>query len=390
MNINTKLMVALGILCAFVIISGVLGLVFTRAIDDKLNIVTTTTTPLVETIDDMIITLLQMNSIVSDISAQQDPTQIAALSKQLQAIQKNFQKLEVIAFNLLSEDSLKEKLNTAIKKEQVFYDTTQKIISLKGSSQSSIKDLKEQINSQASDASNILEEISIRAYASNKNANAESFKAVKSTVFFLSLTTILSLVSAIVIGIYLSRSLIRPINALSDAASKLSVGNFEVSVAEPSTDDEISQLTAIFNKMVKSLQKLIEESPGLKKYIDLSVQKRNLAEQEYKLTQKSVYLVKDRTPHRAYDIVSDKINKGVPGLCVTREDPELIKEKNYFSQKEGGIICQDCFPREGHVCEIQPETIKILRIILEKDWPTLLKLKFEAQYLKELSLCEKL
>jgi len=69
---------------------------------------------------------------------------------------------------------------------------------------------------------------------------------------------------------------------------------------------------------------------------------------------------------------------------------KIIKEKNYFSQKEGGIICQDCFPREGHVCEIQPETIKILRIILKKDCPTLLKLKFEAQYLKELSLCEKL
>ena len=65
---------------------------------------------------------------------------------------------------------------------------------------------------------------------------------------------------------------------------------------------------------------------------------------------------------------------------------KIIKEKNYFSQKEGGIICQDCFPREGHVCEIQPETIKILRIILKKDCPTLLKLKFDAQYLEELSL----
>ena len=62
---------------------------------------------------------------------------------------------------------------------------------------------------------------------------------------------------------------------------------------------------------------------------------------------------------------------------------KIIQEKNCFSQKEGGIACQICSPKgEG----ISAETIKILRIILKKDWATLLKLKFEAQYLEELSL----
>ena len=46
---------------------------------------------------------------------------------------------------------------------------------------------------------------------------------------------------------------------------------------------------------------------------------------------------------------------------------KIIKEKNYFSRKEGGIICRGCFSKEGYVCGIQPETIKILRIILKKN-----------------------
>ncbi|MBI2038407.1 MAG: DNA repair protein RecO [Candidatus Nealsonbacteria bacterium] len=69
---------------------------------------------------------------------------------------------------------------------------------------------------------------------------------------------------------------------------------------------------------------------------------------------------------------------------------KIAQEKNYFSRKEGGIICQKCSLGNNLELEIKPETIKILRIILKKDWATLLKLKFEAQYLKELSSCAKL
>ena len=67
---------------------------------------------------------------------------------------------------------------------------------------------------------------------------------------------------------------------------------------------------------------------------------------------------------------------------------KLLPEKLYFSEKEKGVICQNCFKKLGasskSVKEISPELIKTLRIILRKDWQTLLKLKFEAKYLKEL------
>jgi len=68
---------------------------------------------------------------------------------------------------------------------------------------------------------------------------------------------------------------------------------------------------------------------------------------------------------------------------------KLIPERLYFDSKEGGMICQNCFKEDKSTKEIKPETIKILRIILKKDWGTLLKLKIEAKYLKELSSASK-
>jgi len=73
---------------------------------------------------------------------------------------------------------------------------------------------------------------------------------------------------------------------------------------------------------------------------------------------------------------------------------KLLPEKLYFNKKEGGVICQNCFKKSGEIAgsgkEVSPELIKTLRIILQKDWQTLLKLKFEAKYLKELELFSKI
>lgn len=56
---------------------------------------------------------------------------------------------------------------------------------------------------------------------------------------------------------------------------------------------------------------------------------------------------------------------------------KLLPQNLYFSSE--GIIC--CYKSEQ---EISPEIIKILRIFLKKDWPTLLRLKMSEIYQKEL------
>ena len=68
---------------------------------------------------------------------------------------------------------------------------------------------------------------------------------------------------------------------------------------------------------------------------------------------------------------------------------KLLPEKLYFNLKEGGIICQSCFKKLKSGKETDSETVKILRIILEKNWPILSKLKIEAKYLKGLASISK-
>ena len=70
-------------------------------------------------------------------------------------------------------------------------------------------------------------------------------------------------------------------------------------------------------------------------------------------------------------------------------EKNLLPEKLYFNPKEGGIICHDCFKKVKLVEEVKPDVVKILRIILEKNWATLSKLKIEGKYLKGLASVSK-
>lgn len=65
---------------------------------------------------------------------------------------------------------------------------------------------------------------------------------------------------------------------------------------------------------------------------------------------------------------------------------KLLPGPLFFSVKEGGIICNQCFQRKKEGEEILLETIKILRFIIEKDWPTVSRLKFDIKYLKNLGI----
>jgi len=56
---------------------------------------------------------------------------------------------------------------------------------------------------------------------------------------------------------------------------------------------------------------------------------------------------------------------------------KLIPYNIYFSSKEGGVICKKCLSKDKFSQKINSDIVKILRIILSKDWQTLFKLKIE-------------
>lgn len=72
-------------------------------------------------------------------------------------------------------------------------------------------------------------------------------------------------------------------------------------------------------------------------------------------------------------------------LCQKKLKPESL----HFDPEEGGIVCKSCFKRKRtdkrrSGKKIESEIIKILRIILKKDWQTLKKLKIDKTILKSL------
>jgi len=65
---------------------------------------------------------------------------------------------------------------------------------------------------------------------------------------------------------------------------------------------------------------------------------------------------------------------------------KLVPNKLYFSPREGGVICQKCSDAVGTkgAKKIEPEVIKILRLIIKRDWKILSKLKMEEDLKKSL------
>jgi DNA repair protein RecO (recombination protein O) len=67
-------------------------------------------------------------------------------------------------------------------------------------------------------------------------------------------------------------------------------------------------------------------------------------------------------------------------LCQKKLSPESI----YFSPKEGGLTCGQCEKSIEPARKIESDAIKIIRIIVKKDWPVLKKLKIKKEELKAL------
>ncbi len=49
----------------------------------------------------------------------------------------------------------------------------------------------------------------------------------------------------------------------------------------------------------------------------------------------------------------------------------------YFSSKEGGVICKNCYASKRDGMKIKSDIVKVLRLILKKDWSILSKIRME-------------
>ena len=69
------------------------------------------------------------------------------------------------------------------------------------------------------------------------------------------------------------------------------------------------------------------------------------------------------------------------GGCKKRLSPPKI----IFNTKESYFLCQNCSNKDKDHIEIEPETIKILRVLLSNSWKTTMKLKLRKNHIYNLA-----
>ncbi|MDP3882792.1 MAG: DNA repair protein RecO [Candidatus Staskawiczbacteria bacterium] len=70
-----------------------------------------------------------------------------------------------------------------------------------------------------------------------------------------------------------------------------------------------------------------------------------------------------------------KLEAETCALCREKINPYSI----YFSAKNGGVMCENCFLKAREGIKINSDTVKTLRLIFKKDWQTFSRLKMELQ-----------
>ena len=346
MKFTHQLVLGFGILTLFVLLSGVTGIIATDVINSKVETLTRVTGPTVQIIDDMIINTAQMNRVLQEFAAEDDETALEDLRSEFDSLNQQMITLQANALELINDENLLENLQTADKKYANFKEKATTLMAARKNELSTIdlkeqeryKTLKDAVNKQANDDSKeliaILNEVSTRVSTLNKRADEESLAALRTTYTVLIFMTIASISLALLFAIVLGRAILRPINDLAEAATKISVGNFDATVKETKINKELANLTNTFNKMSMSLKGMLEESPRLKQFMEIipSAEKPTSKPERYSIAAGASYLLKESPTKKAYEIFVDKVTHNYQGLCITRMNPELIK-KQYDLQK---------------------------------------------------------
>ncbi len=63
---------------------------------------------------------------------------------------------------------------------------------------------------------------------------------------------------------------------------------------------------------------------------------------------------------------------------------KILPGQLYFGISEGGLMCENCFRKNQDVFQIDQDSIKILRIIVNNDWKVVSRLKIAPHFIKTL------
>ena len=373
MKIGKKLLISFTIIVAFLLISAGITLIYTLRINNQLEEITENINPLESDIQDMISILWKSNYIVQRYSTEDDKEILQDLRFEFEHINSLFtEKADFIEISVKSS-VITEKVAHSINKHQTFFKLAKKLMDNRDADlqkgviygESSIvvqysiaKQLERDVVDSVESLQEALEEFTAIKQESNKKSDA----VVRNAILVIFLMTLLSFLVAIFVWSSLTKSITRPIKSLSEAASKLSKGNFDINIDVGEEEDELSELSFTFNQMVLSLRKIIHESPRLKRFINIK-KKQDKSTQKYIVEPGVSYLIKDSTSADAYEIITDKTESGYNPLLVTRQNPKIV-EQRYGIPKKNIVWLSDekekGFKTSSNLNDIQKEIVDFI------------------------------
>lgn len=178
---------------------------------------------------------------------------ITKYENELKRFETSFEKLESL---LGQDDRLPEDVNDLLKSYKVYKSIARQWLSLGGEDYSQANLMF--INSiEPYFRQNIIPEITrLRGYVLTIQAerNQELGESLKKATLVNYIATLLTVVLAILLAIYIYRSIANPISKVSNTAKKLGEGKLDERI-EINSRDEIGELAEAFNSMAASLQK---------------------------------------------------------------------------------------------------------------------------------------
>jgi methyl-accepting chemotaxis protein len=167
-------------------------------------------------------------------------TSLDQITEQVNSIEADIQNQEAKEL-LTTITSLKEQIIEQVQEEQATELVGEEIIPLA---------------IQIEEAANSIVEIQTKEMQAESKANTEMVSSVKNMMLVWSLV---SIILAILIGVFMSRMITRPISLLVEGAKQIALGDLTQEDIRVKNSDEISELADSFNIMKQNLQQLIDE-----------------------------------------------------------------------------------------------------------------------------------
>jgi methyl-accepting chemotaxis protein len=248
---------------------------------------------------------------------------------------------------------------------------------LRLSNQSNTAEATGRMNGKLNSLSSMIESIIDGLFTSSdsevETKTESNYAAANRTILFVLGMAVVGIVTALTLGIILSRSISKPLNRLTTAAQQLATGNLTVTVTPVNAHDETAILTNAFVKMADSLRKLVKGMNEDSNTLNLASQELKNASTE---TGKSAHEVAKTMEDlaRAASEQASQTNEAVESINVVAELVRHVSNEVGNIATESKKVAQSArLGQEGtqdvasEMAKIYDMTKEVTRVIEELD-----------------------